>query len=319
MQKSTIIVLLLFATLLSCGCSSPGTGQPPQADRDSSIPSGAVKISPGSDLLPPVLHSDQYLSPVPLPAPLNTAGAEDSAFITPDGKTLYFFFTPDPKVPPEKQLLDQVTGIYASRKVGSTWTKPERVVLQDPGKLALDGCEFVQRTTMWFCSAREGYTGMNMFTAELRDGKWGNWQYAGDTLNKEYGLGEMHITADGKEMYFHSSRAGGKGELDIWISRNVGGSWQKPQNVQAVNSPDNEGWPFVTQDGAQLWFTRTYRGSPAIFKSDKVNGIWQEPELIISQFAGEPSLDNLGNVYFTHHFYRDNAMLEADIYVATRK
>ena len=319
MQKSVVIVLLLLLTLVSCGCSSPVTEQQPPADRDSSLPPGAVKILPGSDLLPPVLHSDQYRTPVPLPRSINTAGAEDSAFITPDGKALYFFFTPDPKVPPEKQLLDKVTGIYVTRNEGSTWSKPERVVLQDPGKLALDGCEYVQGTTMWFCSAREGYTGVNMFTAEFNDGKWGNLKYAGDTLNKEYNLGEMHITADGKEMYFHSSRAGGRGGLDIWVSRNAGGSWQKPQNVQAVNSPDNEGWPFVTQEGAQLWFTRTYQGSPAIFKSEKANGTWQEPKLIISQFAGEPSVDNAGNLFFTHHFYKNSAMLEADIYVAYRK
>jgi len=315
----TLAGVLLLMFILFCGCSSPVTEQSPPKDRDSSIPAGAVKMTPATDLLPPILHSDQYRSPVPLPYPVNTAGAEDSAFILPDGKTLYIFFTPDPKIPPEKQLLDGVTGIYVTRKDGGAWTKPERVILQDPGKLALDGCEFVQGSTMWFCSAREGYTGVNMFTAEFRDDKWGNWQYAGDTLNKVYGLGELHITADGKEMYFHSSRMGGKGGLDIWVSRNTGGSWQKPQGVPAVNSPDNEGWPFVTQDGSQLWFTRTYLGSPAIFRSEKADGAWQEPELILSQFAGEPTLDDAGNIYFTHHFYRDNAMLEADIYVANRK
>ena len=39
----------------------------------------------------------------------------------------------------------------------------------------------------------------------------------------------------------------------------------------------------------------------------------------ISQFAGEASLDNKGNIYFTHHFYKDGVMLEADIYVAYKK
>lgn len=318
-MRKLLGIFLIIGLLLSCGCTSPVPEQQLQKDRDSAIPAGAVKISPGTDLLPPVLNSEKYMSPIPLPRTINTAGAEDSAFIMPDGKTLYFFFTPDPKVPPEKQLLDKVTGIYVTRKEGGTWIKPERLILQDTGKLALDGCEFVQGTTMWFCSAREGYTGVNMFTADFRDGKWGNWQYAGDTLNKEYNLGEMHITADGKELYYHSPRPGGKGGLDIWVSRNMNGNWQRPQNVGILNSPDNEGWPFVTQDGAQIWFTRTYKGSPAIFMSEKSNGTWGEPQLVISQFAGEPSLDMAGNIYFTHHFYKDNVMLEADIYVANRK
>lgn len=172
---------------------------------------------------------------------------------------------------------------------------------------------------MWFCSAREGYTGTNMFTAEQKGGRWGNWQYTGDRLNKEYGLGEMHVTADGKELYFHSPRAGGRGGLDIWVSRDVNGNWGSPENVAGVNSPENEGWPFVTQDGQELWFTRTYKGLPAIYRSEKTGGSWGDPEIILSQFAGEPTLDAAGNIYFTHHFYRDNVMLEADIYVADRK
>ncbi len=86
-----------------------------------------------------------------------------------------------------------------------------------------------------------------------------------------------------------------------------------------VSSPEVDGWPSLTQDGNELWFTRFYMGSPAIFRSKRVNGEWQEPELIISQFAGESSIDNEGNVYFTHHFYKDAVMLEADYYVAYRK
>jgi hypothetical protein len=46
---------------------------------------------------------------------------------------------------------------------------------------------------------------------------------------------------------------------------------------------------------------------------------WSEPELIISQFAGEPSLDSEGNIYFTHHYFKDGKMIEADIFVARRR
>ncbi|HUV15043.1 MAG TPA: hypothetical protein VMW28_00580 [Pelolinea sp.] len=41
--------------------------------------------------------------------------------------------------------------------------------------------------------------------------------------------------------------------------------------------------------------------------------------MIVSQFAGEPSLDSSGNLYFIHHYYKDGKMLEADIYFAKRK
>jgi hypothetical protein len=288
--------------------------------RDSAIPLDAIKMTPETDLYPPILHSDDWMTPIPLSDAINTAGGEDSAFVMPDGDTLYFFFTPDVNIPAELQVNDGVTGIYVSKKRNGEWSPAERVVLQDTGKLALDGAEFVQGDIMWFASAREGYTGVNYFTAQFKDGKWIDRQYVGDKLMKDYRMGEMHITADGNTLYFHSDRSGGKGALDIWTSQKVNGEWQTPENVAVINTEGDEGWPFLTQDGNELWFTRTYLGSPAIYRSLKVNGSWQEPVLIISQFAGESSMDNNKNIYFTHHFY-NNAfeMKEADIYVALKK
>jgi hypothetical protein len=286
--------------------------------RGQSIPADVLKIIPGLDKYPPVLHSDAYNTPVPMPGLVNTAGAEDSPFVLPDGRTFYFFFTPDVRIPVEKQLLDGATGIYQSQKMDDgTWSEPVRVVLNND--ISLDGAEFVQGNVMWFASVRQGYTGVNWFTAELVNGQWQNWKYAGGQFPASYEVGELHFSADGRELYYHSSRAGGKGGYDIWVTRQVNGQWQEPENIQAVNTADSEGWPCLTADGNELWFNRTYMGSPAVYRSKKVNGLWSEPELIVSQFAGEPTLDSAGNLYFVHHFYRDNVMLEADIYYASRK
>jgi hypothetical protein len=308
------MLILLLAVLLVAGCTrEPDT----PIDRESKIPPGQVKITPAIDPLPPILHSDEYEQPVPLPYPINTADAEDSGFIMPDGNTFYVWFTPDPNAPLAEQLDDGVTGIYVSKKTNGEWQEPERVLLQDPEKQALDGCEFIQGNTLWFCTARTGYTGLHWFTAEYKDGKWTDWQIV--DFNPDYEIGELHITSDNQELYFHSSRVGGSGQYDIWVSENIGGEWSSPENIEVVNGSDIDGWPSLTQDNTELWFTRWYMGSPAIFRSIRVNGEWQKPELIISQFAGESSVDNEGNIYFTHHYYKDGVMLEADIYVAYKK
>jgi hypothetical protein len=123
-------------------------------DREIEIPPNAIKGSPEMDSTPPILHSDQWQVPVPVPGDVNTAGAEDSPFITPDGNKMFFFFTPDLTVPHEKQVLDGVTGIYTAEMSDGNWGNVKRLVLQTPGKLALDGCPFVQDSTIWFCSAR---------------------------------------------------------------------------------------------------------------------------------------------------------------------
>ncbi len=312
-RRACAMAVLLLAVVGGCG---GGESQPaPPVERETLIPPEQAKVTPGTDAYPPRAHSTEYSEPVPLPYPLNTSGAEDSAFVLPDGKTLYVWFTPDPRKPPEQQVSDGVTGIYVSRKEGKAWSKPERVVLQDRGKLALDGCEFVLGDRMWFCSAREGFTGVHWFTADYRDGRWQGWESAG--FDPAYEVGELHITASGMEMYFHSPRPGGQGGYDIWVSRKSGDSWGPPENVAAVNSAATDGWPFVTEDGLELWFTRT-AGAPELCRSRRVDGEWGTPEKMFSNFAGEASLDREGNVYFTHHFFKDGVMLEADIYIAAK-
>ena len=101
--------------------------------------------------------------------------------------------------------------------------------------------------------------------------------------------------------------------------------WTEPV---ALPSPINtneydEDQPFITPDGNELWFTGQSRlgyTGPAIFRCKNVNGSWGAPEEIISNFAGEPTLDSNGNIYFVHHFFSEERdMIEADIYVAYKK
>jgi hypothetical protein len=308
--------LLTALTVLAAACTSDPAREAP--DRHALIPADAVKMTPETDPVPPVLHSNDWAQPVPLPDSVNTAGAEDSPFITPDGATLYFFFTPDLTIPAEEQLTDGTTGIWVSRRGPGGWEEPERVWLSDPGEDTLDGCGFVLDDVMWFCSARAGnLRTVDFYTARLVDGTWSAWENAGERLNLDYLVGELHLSADGSQIYYHSTRDGGRGGIDIWVTRMEDGAWQEPENVAAVNSEGPDGWPFLSPDGSELWLTRLHEGSPALFRSTLVEGEWSPPEMIVSGFAGEASVDSAGDLYFVHH-YHDGTLLEADIYVARR-
>lgn len=263
------------------------------------------------------MRSQDWADPIPLPGPINTAGAEDSPFIAPDGR-LYFFFTPSLAVPAERQLFDGVTGIYVSSPGADGWQEPTRVVLQEQGKLALDGCEFVGNDRLWFCSARERWSGINWFVADWTGGAWRDWQPAAALLPQDTQVGELHFAADGQTLYFHSDRQAGAGGRDLWMAvRDASGMWSPSVNVAEVNTEADEGWPYLSPGGAELWFTRTYLGSPCVFRSVRQDGRWSEPELIVERFAGEPTLDAAGNLYFVHHYVRDGKLIEADIYVAS--
>ncbi|HDN50737.1 MAG TPA: hypothetical protein ENG06_03070, partial [Thermoplasmatales archaeon] len=123
------LVCMMVITVVMGGCIASQENHSTILSRYEIIPDDAVKMTPETDVFPPVLHSDAWEEPVPMEGPVNTAGAEDSPFITPDGSTFFFFFTPDVKVPPEKQLIDGATGIWWSKKESGIWGEPERIVL----------------------------------------------------------------------------------------------------------------------------------------------------------------------------------------------
>lgn len=314
-RNAFMVCFVMAVLLVTCSSTAQLVTPAPPPDRESLIPANQVKITLETDIYPVRSVTDEYNDPVPLPYPINTAGAEDSAFIMPDGNTLYVWFTPDPGKPAEQQLFDGVTGIYVFHKVNNGWSAAERVILQESGKLALDGCAFVQGDLMLFCTVREGYTGINWFSAEFANDQWWNWQLA--DFNPDYEVGELHITADGSELYFHSAQPGGLGGYDIWVSQNMNGEWGTPENVAIVNSPYSDGWPFVSPDGLELWFTRA-NGAPSLWRSLRVAGEWTEPQQMFSHFSAEASMDIYGNIYFTHHYFKDDVMLEADIYIASK-
>jgi len=259
-NRVLIVILIVIFLMLACGCM--GQGAPVKTiTRAESIPADAVKRTPDTDIYRPVVHSDAWKTPVPMEGPINTAGAEDSPFITPDGNTFYFFFTPDVRVPVEKQLVDGVTAVYWSKKANGTWPEPEKLVLNND--VSLDGCVCVQGDTMWFGSARAGnYGQVDVYTAKYKNGKWTDWKNAGEQLNKQFDIGEFHVTPDGNTIYFGWAKNGTdsgsiwEGNRDIYKSEKAGGAWGTPVSLGPnVNSGQMEDQPFLSQDGSELWFT----------------------------------------------------------------
>jgi hypothetical protein len=145
-----------------------------------------------------------------------------------------------------------------------------------------------------------------------------NWYFAGDELKQnQYEVGELHITAGGQELYFHTSRPGGYGGLDIWSAQMTLDGWGEPVNLGfVVNTTNDEGWPYVSMDGQELWFNRNWSIFRCLRQQD---GSWGDCMEIISQLAGEPALSGDGKaLYFVHHYYSEDlsTMLEADIYIS---
>jgi Tol biopolymer transport system component len=71
------------------------------------------------------------------------------------------------------------------------------------------------------------------------------------------------VSRDGKTFYMASTRAGGLGGIDIWVSRraSVDDPWGAPVNVGApVNSAANDFCPTISRDGHLFYFVSNRSG-----------------------------------------------------------
>jgi outer membrane protein OmpA-like peptidoglycan-associated protein len=126
----------------------------------------------------------------------------------------------------------------------------------------------------------------DIYTSTLDEkGEWAKPVALGANINTPtFRETSATVSADGKKLYFSSSRPGGKGNLDIYMSKwdAVNGRWGKAINLgPEINTPGDEDSPFIHADTTTLYFSSDGHpgmGSSDIFRSVLKNGKWQKPE-----------------------------------------
>ncbi len=81
------------------------------------------------------------------------------------------------------------------------------------------------------------------------------------------------LRRDGLEIFFHSTRDGGVGGLDIWTSTRAttNSPWNPPVNVTSLNSGDFDATPSLSPDGAVLYFASTRDGNLDIYTATRAS------------------------------------------------
>lgn len=123
------------------------------------------------------------------------------------------------------------------------------------------------------------------FTMKNPDGTWTEAVQLPDNINREgYTATQPNIraTEDGYyELYYTSDCPGGKGGLDLWKVRfSAVGNFGKPENIAALNTPENDITPVFDSRRNLLFFSTTGRwslGGYDIYRAALQNGQWQEP------------------------------------------
>ncbi|GAB4334183.1 MAG: hypothetical protein OHK0038_10990 [Flammeovirgaceae bacterium] len=112
------------------------------------------------------------------------------------------------------------------------------------------------QNTMIF-TGRNGYD-EDIYECKKDKGYWGEVK-AIDALNSQFNEGTCSISADGKILIFSACEGSREratiGSCDLFISKNIGGQWQKPQNMgKVINSNYWESQPALSADGRSLFF-----------------------------------------------------------------
>ncbi len=110
----------------------------------------------------------------------------------------------------------------------------------------------------------------------------------GPSINTDAREAEATFTANGETMYYNCSHwVGTKLDNDICVSYFEDGEWTQGEVVEyPISTPATEVEPYISLDGNKLQFMSNRSGGKGlqdIWISEKVDGVWQEPENL-----GEP-------------------------------
>jgi outer membrane protein OmpA-like peptidoglycan-associated protein/tetratricopeptide (TPR) repeat protein len=107
------------------------------------------------------------------------------------------------------------------------------------------------------CNRPDGMGSCDLYIAFLQNGEWSAAKNLGRKINSDQWDSQPCLSPDKREIYFASSRLGGYGGLDIYVTRlNEKGFWSEPENLgPQVNTAGDEQCPFIHADNQTLYFT----------------------------------------------------------------
>ncbi len=124
---------------------------------------------------------------------------------------------------------------------------------------------------------------------KANDDDFGDPKKLNNNINTKYQETSLCVSQDGNIMYFTSDRPGGKGGLDIYMSKKEGNDWGPGTNVAEINTEYDDDSPFLSFDGKTLYFSskgHDTMGGYDVFKSQDENGKWGKPENLSAPING---------------------------------
>jgi hypothetical protein len=194
---------------------------------------------------------------VPVSFSSDSASDLDPA-LSPDGQRLYFVSTrarPAGHASPQRDM-----DIWYADRTSAGWGEPEWIEeLSSDGK---EGSPTVDRNgTLCFFSDREAAANHNAIYCATRTASgFSSPVRQNDVINAGPSDTSPFLTPDGKSMLWYSTRPGGFGQADLYVSRKSRGEWGVAVNIGApINTEAFEYNPSLSPDRRTLYFGRSGR------------------------------------------------------------
>ena len=173
-------------------------------------------------------------------------------------------------------------------KVNTTLNEAALNISQDGQLLVFTGCNYP-----------EGEGSCDLYFSIRTNKGWSEPQNLGPVVNTDLWESSPSLSPDKRDLYFSSSREGGFGGTDIWVTHRLpSGKWSVPENLgEAVNTSGNEGCPFMHADNQTLYFNSNGHngyGMSDFFFSKKIN----DSSWVMAENLGYPinTIDDEGSL-----------------------
>jgi len=233
-------------------------------------------------------------APVPLPAPLN--GFKFQYFPTLTADNRFLLFTGRPAASSGEDL-------YVSRQnKDGTFGAPMPIspvinssYNEGAGSISGDGKTLVFAS----CDRPKAIGNCDLYISRRTGNNWSTPVNLGINVNSTEWDSQPSLSADGRTLYFTSTRRGGQGQEDIYVTTlQPNGTWSAAKNLGTpVNTAGKDMAPFIHASGTTLYYVTDGligMGGLDVFRCEKTPaGTWSEPRNLgypLNTFENEASL-----------------------------
>jgi outer membrane protein OmpA-like peptidoglycan-associated protein/Tfp pilus assembly protein PilF len=244
-----------------------------------------------------------YFKPSNLGLEINTKEQEYLPVVTADEETLIF-----------TRQANRNEDFFKSTKQNGKWGNATYLSKNINTDGYNEGAQCISPDGMYLfftgCNRPDGLGRCDIYVCRREGKDWSKPFNVGAPINSPGWESQPSLSADGRTLYFVSTRPGGIGGYDLWRTElKVDGAWSDPENMGPnINTTYDEQSPFIHPDDQTFYFSSNGwpgLGNKDIFLSRKdASGNWQKPENMgypINTFKEETGLiisSNGKNAFF---------------------